>query len=201
MPLSPKTALTCGKTPTIDHQPSTVGTSGQFSWPRGPPTDRLVSATARHIAPVRGGGSRVRAGAERAGPAGGEYGVAFADVLSAALGVPTNGTARSHMRRDKAAMVEAVTAAGLRGQQSRTADAAELAAWHRALGGRIVVKPSRSAGGDGVSFATYRNRRWPRCGRSPPGRTCSPGSARPRWSSPQWTTRPAIRRRAALGGT
>lgn len=85
--------------------------------------------------------------------AGGEYGVAFADVLSEALGLPTNGTALSHARRDKAAMVDAVTATGLRGaKQLRTSDPAELARWHRELGGRIVVKPSRSAGGDGVSF-------------------------------------------------
>jgi biotin carboxylase len=85
--------------------------------------------------------------------AGGEYGVAFADVLGEALGLPSNGTARSTLRRDKFAMVEAVTAVGLRGaRQLCTADEAELAEWHRDLGGRIVVKPSRSAGGDGVSF-------------------------------------------------
>jgi biotin carboxylase len=85
--------------------------------------------------------------------AGGEYGVAFADVLSEALGLPSNGTALSHARRDKAAMVDAVTAAGLRGaRQLCTSDARELARWHRDLGGRIVVKPSRSAGGDGVAF-------------------------------------------------
>ncbi|MFD7656088.1 ATP-grasp domain-containing protein [Actinosynnema sp. NPDC059797] len=84
---------------------------------------------------------------------GGEYGVAFADVLGEALGVPNNGTALSRARRDKHAMVEAVRAAGLRAaRQVRTGDPAELAAWHRELGGRVVVKPLRSAGGDGVSF-------------------------------------------------
>ncbi len=85
--------------------------------------------------------------------AGGEYAVAFTDVLSEALGVPTNGTALSAARRDKFAMTEAITAAGLNGaRQLLTGDEAELAAWHREIGGRIVVKPNRSAGGDGVSF-------------------------------------------------
>lgn len=85
--------------------------------------------------------------------AGGEYAVAFTDVLSEALGVPSNGTALSAARRDKFAMGEAVTAAGLDGAgQLLTADEAELAAWHRGTGGRIVVKPNRSAGGDGVFF-------------------------------------------------
>jgi biotin carboxylase len=84
---------------------------------------------------------------------GGEYAVNFTDVLSEALGVPSNGTALSNTRRDKFAMVEAVTAAGLRGaRQLRTADESELAEWHRGMGGRVVVKPSRSAGGDGVAF-------------------------------------------------
>ncbi|MFD1149821.1 ATP-grasp domain-containing protein [Saccharothrix hoggarensis] len=84
---------------------------------------------------------------------GGEYGVAFADVLGEALGVPHNGTASRAARRDKHAMVEAVRAAGLRAaRQIRTGDRDELAAWHRATGGRVVVKPVRSAGGDGVSF-------------------------------------------------
>ncbi|WP_394613589.1 ATP-grasp domain-containing protein [Lentzea sp. JNUCC 0626] len=85
--------------------------------------------------------------------AGGEYGVAFTDVLAEALGVPGNGTALSLARRDKATMVETVRAAGLKAaKQIRTGDPEELARWHRELGGRIVVKPVRSAGGDGVSF-------------------------------------------------
>ncbi|MFD5247497.1 ATP-grasp domain-containing protein [Amycolatopsis sp. NPDC058340] len=85
--------------------------------------------------------------------AGGEYAVAFTDELGEALGVPSNGTALSPARRDKAAMGEAVAAAGLPvARQLSTSDEAELAAWHREVGGRIVVKPNRSAGGDGVSF-------------------------------------------------
>jgi biotin carboxylase len=85
---------------------------------------------------------------------GGEYGVEFADILGEALGVPTsNGTAGSLARRDKYAMVEAVRAAGLRApRQLRTGDPARLRAWHERTGGRVVVKPVRSAGGDGVAF-------------------------------------------------
>jgi hypothetical protein len=85
--------------------------------------------------------------------AGGEYGVAFADVLGEALGLPSNGTVLSHARRDKAAMAEAVAAAGLRtARQLRAETEAELVEWHRKTGGRIVVKPLSSAGGDGVAF-------------------------------------------------
>ncbi|MEU6406764.1 ATP-grasp domain-containing protein [Streptomyces sp. NPDC046985] len=84
---------------------------------------------------------------------GGELGVELADLLAQRLGLPGNGTALSAARRDKHLMVEAVRAAGLRAaRQLRAADADELAAWHRALGGRVVLKPPRSAGGQGVSF-------------------------------------------------
>ena len=85
--------------------------------------------------------------------AGGELGVEFADLLSERLGLPTNGTALSTARRDKYTMVETVKAAGLRGaRQLRVENADDLRAWHRDLGGRVVVKPLRSAGGDGVAF-------------------------------------------------
>ncbi|MET8976573.1 ATP-grasp domain-containing protein [Streptomyces sp. NPDC004539] len=85
--------------------------------------------------------------------AGGEYGVAFADVLGEALGLPGNGTELSRARRDKAAMAEAVRAAGLRtARQLRAETESELVEWHAKLGGRIVVKPLSSAGGDGVAF-------------------------------------------------
>ncbi|HEY9473603.1 MAG TPA: ATP-grasp domain-containing protein [Mycobacteriales bacterium] len=87
--------------------------------------------------------------------AGGEYGVRFADLLSEQLGVPSNGTALSAARRDKYLMIETIKAAGLHGaRQIRTNDVAELCDWHRRTGGRIVVKPVSSAGGDGVSFCT-----------------------------------------------
>lgn len=84
---------------------------------------------------------------------GGETGVELADQLSEALGLATNGTARSAARRDKYLQIEAVRGAGLAGaRQLLATDAEQLARWHRALGGRIVVKPRRSAGNDGVSF-------------------------------------------------
>ena len=84
---------------------------------------------------------------------GGELGVELADSLSEALGLTTNGTALSPARRDKYVQIETVRAAGLRtAKQLQVTDAAELARWHAALGGRIVVKPVRSAGNDGVAF-------------------------------------------------
>lgn len=85
--------------------------------------------------------------------AGGEVGVELADLLAERLGLPGNGTALSAARRDKHLMVETVRAAGLRAaRQLRATDADELAAWHRELGGRVVLKPPRSAGSQGVSF-------------------------------------------------
>ena len=84
---------------------------------------------------------------------GGESGVELADLLAERLGLPGNGTALSTARRDKHVMVETVRAAGLRAaRQLRATDAGELAAWHRELGGRVVVKPLRSAGSQGVFF-------------------------------------------------
>jgi biotin carboxylase len=85
--------------------------------------------------------------------AGGEGGVEFADELSEAMGFLTNGTALSAARRDKYVQIETLRAAGLRAtRQLLISDADQLAAWHREIGGRIVVKPIRSAAGDGVSF-------------------------------------------------
>lgn len=85
--------------------------------------------------------------------AGGELGVELADRLSAALGLPTNGTALSAARRDKYVQIEAVRAAGLRAtRQLLVTGDDQLADWHRRLGGRVVVKPIRSAAGDAVTF-------------------------------------------------
>ena len=84
---------------------------------------------------------------------GGEMGVELADQLSEAMGVLTNGTALSPARRDKYVQMETVRAAGLRAtRQTLVEDAAQLAAWHREVGGRIVVKPTKSAAGDKVAF-------------------------------------------------
>jgi len=85
--------------------------------------------------------------------AGGEIGVEFADLLSSALGLATNGTALSAARRDKYVQIETLRAAGLRAtEQLLVTGADELSAWHAARGGRVVVKPIRSAAGDGVHF-------------------------------------------------
>jgi carbamoylphosphate synthase large subunit len=85
--------------------------------------------------------------------AGGEVGVEFADRLSEELGLLTNGTARSAARRDKYLMIETLRAAGLNAAaQIRVTDEDALRAWHAQRGGRVVVKPLRSAGGDGVVF-------------------------------------------------
>ncbi len=84
---------------------------------------------------------------------GGELGVELADRLSEALGLTSNGTALSAARRDKYLQTETVRAAGLRtARQLCITDADELARWHATLGGRVVVKPVRSAGNDGVAF-------------------------------------------------
>lgn len=84
---------------------------------------------------------------------GSELGVELADTLSELMGLDTNGTKLSAARRDKFQMIERVAAVGLRApRQVHVADEAELRAWHQEIGGRIVVKPLRSAAGDGVAF-------------------------------------------------
>ncbi|WP_167151504.1 ATP-grasp domain-containing protein [Streptomyces sp. MBT27] len=88
--------------------------------------------------------------------AGGEIGVELADALSESLGLPTNGTALSAARRDKYVMIETIKRAGVPGaHQLLVHDAAELAAWHEEFGGRIVLKPLRSAAGNGVFFCDH----------------------------------------------
>ncbi|MGK4580323.1 ATP-grasp domain-containing protein [Kitasatospora sp. HPMI-4] len=85
--------------------------------------------------------------------AGRETGVELADALSERLGLPSNGTALSAARRDKYVQIETVKAHGVPGmRQLRTGDEDELLAWHKDLGGTVVVKPLRGYWGDGVSF-------------------------------------------------
>jgi biotin carboxylase len=86
--------------------------------------------------------------------AGAETGVPLADALAERFGLPGNGTALSHARRDKHAMAEAVRAAGLNAvEQLRTASAAEAISWAAARGDwPVVVKPLDSAGTEGVTF-------------------------------------------------
>jgi biotin carboxylase len=84
---------------------------------------------------------------------GGEIGVELADALSEALGVATNGTALSPARRDKYTMIETIRGAGLRAaRQLRITSEHELRSWHEELGGRVVLKPPRSAASEGVHF-------------------------------------------------
>ncbi|MGW0494703.1 ATP-grasp domain-containing protein [Streptomyces sp. NPDC003007] len=84
--------------------------------------------------------------------AGAEQGVELADALCEATGLPGNGTALSHARRTKDVQTRTVAAAGLpTARQLTVEDAAQLQAWHARLGGRVVVKPVRSARNDGVS--------------------------------------------------
>ena len=86
--------------------------------------------------------------------AGADEGVEVVDFLSERLGLRTNGTALSHVRRDKFSMVEAIKAAGLRGaSQTLATDGASLLRWYGSCGfERVVVKPLHSTGNDGVFF-------------------------------------------------
>lgn len=84
--------------------------------------------------------------------AGQDSGVAVADLLSERLGLPTNGSASSPVRRDKYRMIEQLRADGIRcARQFRSADPADLVRWARANAEYpVVVKPLRSAGTDRV---------------------------------------------------
>jgi biotin carboxylase len=84
---------------------------------------------------------------------GGEMGVEMADALSERLGLVTNGTRYSDARRNKYVMIERLREVGLRAtKQTMPQSEEELRAWHVAHGGRTVIKPLRSAAGDGVHF-------------------------------------------------
>lgn len=86
--------------------------------------------------------------------AGTESGVELADRLSERLGLRTNGTALTTPRRNKFAMVERIKQCGLAGAaQVLATDRDSLVAWYAEAGAdRVVVKPVRSAGNDGVYF-------------------------------------------------
>ncbi|MBL1080265.1 ATP-grasp domain-containing protein, partial [Nocardia sp. 2] len=85
--------------------------------------------------------------------AGTETGVELADALSEKIGTPGNGTKLSAARRDKYLMNEALRHAGIAAvRQIRAQTEDELEEWHRKNGGRIVVKPVASGGGDSVFF-------------------------------------------------
>ncbi|BBY03821.1 ATP-grasp domain-containing protein [Mycobacterium seoulense] len=89
--------------------------------------------------------------------AGTEPGVELADALSEALhpitGAPTNGTALSSARRDKYLMIERIKQQGLRGaRQILVETERQLRDWHTEVRGMVVLKPLRSAAGDGVAW-------------------------------------------------
>ncbi|MFI9386743.1 ATP-grasp domain-containing protein [Kutzneria sp. NPDC052558] len=85
--------------------------------------------------------------------AGGEIGVELTDALNAELGLPGNGVELSAARRDKYVMIETIRRAGVpAARQILVDDEAQLTEWHRSIGGRVVLKPVRSAAGDHVMF-------------------------------------------------
>lgn len=84
---------------------------------------------------------------------GGETGVELADLISERLGLASNGTALSSVRRDKFAMIERLRDCGLPAtRQLLIPDADTLHDWHTQVGGTVVIKPTRSAANDGVQF-------------------------------------------------
>ena len=91
--------------------------------------------------------------------AGSETGVLLADRLSAALGLPGNGTALSVPRRDKAAMAVTAAAAGLAvPAQAVSGDPDVLVRWARDHDRwPVVVKPVDSLDSDGVRLCANEN--------------------------------------------
>ncbi|QHP73044.1 ATP-grasp domain-containing protein [Bradyrhizobium sp. LCT2] len=88
--------------------------------------------------------------------AGCETGVELADSLSERLGLPSNGTALSAARRDKARLSCALTSAGVRSIRQVVSDSAvEFASWkHEAKFDEIVIKPLNSTGTEDVFFCS-----------------------------------------------
>ncbi|MDA9503747.1 hypothetical protein XI09_02650 [Bradyrhizobium sp. CCBAU 11386] len=88
--------------------------------------------------------------------AGCETGVELADSLSERLGLPSNGTALSAARRDKARLSCALTSAGVRSIRQVVSDSAvEFASWKReAKFDEIVIKPLNSTGTEDVFFCS-----------------------------------------------
>ncbi|WP_439402766.1 ATP-grasp domain-containing protein [Bradyrhizobium sp. DASA03068] len=88
--------------------------------------------------------------------AGCESGVELADSLSERLGLPSNGTALSAARRDKARLSCALTYAGVRSIRQIVSDnAVEIASWKREANfDEIVIKPLNSTGTEDVFFCS-----------------------------------------------
>lgn len=92
--------------------------------------------------------------------AGSESGVELADVLSEKLGLATNGTLYSQTRRDKYLMIETVRQAGLNTvKHIKSKELPEIIEWVKREIGQypIVLKPLKSANGDGVFFCNNEN--------------------------------------------
>jgi biotin carboxylase len=87
---------------------------------------------------------------------GSEIGVEVCDWLSEQLGLPSNGSAMSEQRRDKAAMQDAIRAAGLRSIEHKRAtcweDVAAFIDWQARP--TLILKPARSAGSDCIFKVT-----------------------------------------------
>lgn len=83
-----------------------------------------------------------------------ETGVALADALAHCLGLPGNNPRTSELRSDKFAMQEKLHAQGMRAiPQARVADAGAARAWLAARDSwPVIVKPTNSAGSDGVTL-------------------------------------------------
>lgn len=86
--------------------------------------------------------------------AGSESGVELADQIADGLDLPGNELGKSHARRDKYAMANAVSKAGLRTiRQVRCTDIDSAVTWAAEnISGQAVVKPLDSAGTDDVFF-------------------------------------------------
>lgn len=83
--------------------------------------------------------------------AGSEPGVELADKLSSELDTPSNGVKCSKARRDKYEMVQALVKNGVRAAKTyKVTSKQELDYAAKKIGFPIVVKPSSSAGSDGV---------------------------------------------------
>jgi len=84
--------------------------------------------------------------------AGGEAGVDYADVLSEKLGLLTNGTQIPN-RRDKKVQQELIAASGMRSVRQAGSDKFEdVEAFLKTESYPLVVKPTESAGSDGVKL-------------------------------------------------
>ncbi|MDR3518984.1 MAG: ATP-grasp domain-containing protein [Azospirillaceae bacterium] len=84
---------------------------------------------------------------------GNESAVELADRLGAALGTRGNDPATTAMRRNKFAMIERITAAGLlSARQTVVADTGEATRWAARNGWPVVAKPLDSASSDHVYF-------------------------------------------------